>query len=43
MKTARIFAGVAKALVRPAVWFCASHLLVAALAAQCTNVNQVPD
>jgi hypothetical protein len=30
-------------LVRPALWFCACNLLAAALAAQCTNVSQVPD
>ncbi|MBI4873846.1 MAG: hypothetical protein HY822_04340, partial [Acidobacteria bacterium] len=30
-------------LVRPALWFCASHLLAAPLAAQCTNPTQIPN
>ncbi len=41
MRTAPTFAGVAKALVRPALWFCASNLLVAALSAQCSNPTLV--
>ncbi len=43
MRTAPKFAVIAKALVRPALWFCASNLLVPVLAAQCTNVSQVPN
>jgi hypothetical protein len=35
--------GIATALVRPALWFCASNLLAAVLAAQCVNVSQVPN
>ncbi|HWQ55153.1 MAG TPA: chitobiase/beta-hexosaminidase C-terminal domain-containing protein [Bryobacteraceae bacterium] len=43
MKTAPRFAVIAKALVGPALWVCATNLLAAALAAQCTNVTQVPN
>jgi len=42
MRTAPTFAVIAKALVRPALWFCASHLLVVVvLSAQCSNPTQV--
>ncbi len=43
MRTAPRFAVVAKGLVRPALWFCVSNLLAGALAAQCTDVSQVPN
>lgn len=43
MKTAPVIAVLAKALVGPTLWFCASNLLAAALAAQCTSVTQVPN
>jgi len=33
----------AKILLRPALGFCACHLLAAALAAQCSNPTQVPN
>ncbi|MEK7995031.1 MAG: malectin domain-containing carbohydrate-binding protein, partial [Planctomycetota bacterium] len=42
-RTAPTFAVIAKAVVRTALWFCASNLLAAVLAAQCTNVSQVPN
>ncbi len=34
---------VPRALLRPALWFCACNLLAAALSAQCTNPTQVPN
>ena len=37
------FRGVVSAVVWPALWFCAWNLLATALAAQCTNVSQVPN
>ncbi len=43
MGAAPTFAVFAKALVRPALWFCASNLLAAVLAAQCSNPTQVPN
>jgi hypothetical protein len=43
MKTAPRFAVLAKALVRPALSFCAANLIVAMLAAQCIDVTQVPN
>jgi hypothetical protein len=43
MRTAPTFAVIAKALLWPVLWFCASNLLVAVLAAQCTNPTQVPN
>src|ERR1039458_853557 len=43
MRAASKLRGVAKIPVRPALWFCASNLLVAALTAQCMNVSQVPN
>lgn len=43
MRTAPRFAVIAKGLQQPALWFCASNLLAAALAAQCTSVSQVPN
>ena len=43
MRTAPAFAGVARAVVRTALWFCAPNLLVAVLAAQCSNPTQVPN
>ncbi|MDE3166012.1 MAG: malectin, partial [Acidobacteriota bacterium] len=30
-------------MARPALWFCASNLLATVVAAQCTNVSQVPN
>ena len=43
MRTAPTFAVIAKAVVRTALSFCASNLLVVVLAAQCSNPTQVPN
>jgi hypothetical protein len=43
MRTALRFVVTAKALVRPALWFCALNLLMSVLGAQCTNPTQVPN
>jgi List-Bact-rpt repeat protein len=43
MRMAAICAGMAKAMVRPALWFCALSLPVAVLVAQCPNAYQVPN
>jgi hypothetical protein len=43
MRAASKSRGMSPILIRPALWFCACHLLAAALTAQCTNPAQVPN
>ena len=43
MRAASKSRGMAKILVRAALWFCACNLLAAALAAQCSSPTQVPN
>ena len=43
MRTAPALAGVARAAARAALWFCATNLLTAVLAAQCSNPTLVPN